>query len=192
MNICLYGASSNEIDKSYISATEKLGTVMAKRGHSLVFGGGGSGLMGAAARGVYSAGGKIIGVAPSFFNVDGRLFENCTEFVYTKTMRERKEIMETRADAFIMTPGGPGTFDEFFEIFTLRQLGRHTKPIAVFNINGYYDGLKAMLENAADKKFMTEQALKLCFFTEDPEELFNYIENHKSDTSDIGSFKYIR
>ena len=192
MNICLYGASSNEIDKSYISATEKLGTVMAKRGHSLVFGGGGSGLMGAAARGVYSAGGKIIGVAPSFFNVDGRLFENCTEFVYTKTMRERKEIMETRADAFIMTPGGPGTFDEFFEIFTLRQLGRHTKPIAVFNIDGYYDGFKAMLENAAAQKFMTEQALKLCFFTEDPEELFDYIENHKSDPSDIGSFKYIR
>lgn len=192
MNICLYGASSNEIDKSYISATERLGTVMAKRGHSLVFGGGGSGLMGAAARGVYSAGGKIIGVAPSFFNVDGRLFEHCTEFVYTKTMRERKEIMETRADAFIMTPGGPGTFDEFFEIFTLRQLGRHTKPITVFNIGGYYDGLKAMLENAADKKFMTQQALKLCFFTEDPEELFDYIENHKSDPSDIGSFKYIR
>lgn len=192
MNICLYGASSNEINPSYIRQTELLGKQLARRGHSLIFGGGGEGLMGAAARGVFSAGGKITGVAPSFFNVDGRLYKNCTELIYTETMRERKEIMETKADGFIVTPGGPGTFDEFFEILTLRQLGRHTKPIAVFNICGYYDSLAALLKNAAEQKFMTDKALSLCFFSSDCGKLIDYIEEYKSDPSDIGSFKYIK
>ena len=133
MVICVYGASSDTIHPDFLKAGEALGSAMARRGHSLVFGGGGHGLMGAVARGVASSGGSITGVAPRFFNVDGVLFDGCTEFVYTDTMRERKAIMEERADAFLMTPGGIGTFEEFFEILTLRQLGRHNKPISVLN-----------------------------------------------------------
>ena len=114
MNICVYGASSNVIDKKYIEVTEELGRKMAERGHNLVFGGGANGLMGAAARGVYEKGGYIVGVVPTFFNVDGILFENCNEMIRTETMRQRKQIMEDRADSFIMTPGGMGTFEEFF------------------------------------------------------------------------------
>ncbi|MGN0396256.1 MAG: LOG family protein, partial [Coprococcus sp.] len=102
MNICIYGASSNDIDPSYIEAVRKLGTMMAERGHTLVFGAGGQGLMGAAARGVSSKNGHIIGVAPSFFDVDGILYENDMELIKTDTMRERKQIMEDRSDAFIM------------------------------------------------------------------------------------------
>lgn len=192
MNICLYGASSALISEKYISATEKLGREMAKRGHSLIFGGGANGLMGAAARGVHSENGKIIGVAPSFFNVDGVLFEDCTEFIYTDTMRQRKEIMENRSDAFIMTPGGPGTFDEFFEIFTLRQLGRHTKPIAIFNIDGYYDNLLALFKKTAAEKFMLDDTLNLCYFSDNTEDLLYYIENTKAGTEDISKFKYIK
>ena len=119
MNICIYGASSNEIDNIYIKYTEHLGQVMGKRGHNLVFGGGAKGLMGAAARGVVKGGGNVIGIAPSFFNVDGVLFEECSEFIYTDTMRERKLAMEEKSDAFIATPGGIGTFDELFEIKTV-------------------------------------------------------------------------
>ena len=114
MKFCVYGASSDAIDSSYIEAGEKLGEGLALRGHGVVFGGGAAGMMGAVARGVYSGGGELIGVAPTFFNVDGVLYEHCTDFVYTETMCERKQIMEEYSDGFIVTPGGIGTYDEFF------------------------------------------------------------------------------
>lgn len=192
MNICLYGASSPAIAKSYIFQTEALGAKLASHGHTLIFGGGANGLMGAAARGVFSGKGKIIGIAPSFFNVDGALFKGCTRLIYTNTMRERKQAMEEMADAFIVTPGGPGTFDEFFEILTLRQLGRHTKPIAIFNIGGYFDNIKSQLENAVHKQFMTEEALKLCYFTDNIDKLLYYIESYQNGSADVESYKYIK
>ena len=176
MNICLYGASSNAIAKSYINPTEELGAKIAERGHTLIYGGGAAGLMGAAARGAYSRGGKIIGIVPSFLNVDGILFDKCDEMIFTETMRERKQLMEERADAFIVTPGGVGTFDEFFEILTLKQLGRHSKSIAVFNINGYFDSLIEQLKNAVHKQFMSPESFELCMFTDNADKLINYIE----------------
>ena len=97
MKICLYGASSDEIERDYIRRTESLGEKMGMRGHALIFGGGAAGLMGAAARGMTRAGGEIIGIAPSFFNVDGILYENCTQFIYTDNMRARKFEMANRA-----------------------------------------------------------------------------------------------
>lgn len=189
MNICLYGASSDDIAKSYITATEDLGRKIALKGHSLVFGGGALGLMGAAARGTVSCGGKVIGVAPSFFQVDGILFNQCTEFIYTETMRQRKEILENKSDAFIMVPGGPGTFDEFFEILTLKQLGQHRKPIAVFNINGYYDDLYKFLESAVEKKFMSRECLNLAFFSNSADKIIEYLENYDSENYDFKEFK---
>ena len=144
MNVCLYGASSNEIDKKYIAATEALGEALAKAGHGLVYGAGGCGLMGAAARGMTRCGGHIVGVAPEFLNVDGILYEHCDELVLTETMRQRKQIMEERSDAFLVTPGGIGTYEEFFEIYTLKQLGRHQKPIILYNIDGFFDGLNGI------------------------------------------------
>lgn len=183
MKICLYGASSNDIPNIYIETVEKLGEIMAKRGHSLVFGGGANGLMGAAARGVTKGGGITLGIAPSFFNVDGILYD-CSQMIYTETMRERKQIMEDNADAFVCTPGGVGTLDELFEIITLKQLARHKKPIAIFNIDGYYNGLKSMLENAVAQGFMTESSLGIAPFFETIEELLDYLENYKPQEND--------
>ena len=181
MKICVYAASSNEVSRVYINAAEEFGKRLAEKGHTLVYGGGANGLMGAVARGVFAAKGNIIGVAPSFFNVDGVLFENCTEFIYTKTMRERKQIMEDISDAFVMLPGGIGTFDEFFEILTLRQLGRHSKPIAVLNTNGYYDNLFNMLTTSVTQGFMSEVCLKLCPSFSNSDKLIHYLENHTSE-----------
>ena len=193
MRICVYGASSTLIDNSYINHGEKLGQVMAKHGHGLVFGGGANGLMGAVARGMYSiSNSEIIGIAPSFFNVDGILFEHCTEFIYPETMRERKKMMDDMSDAFIVTPGGIGTFDEFFEILTLKQLGRHNKPIAILNTNGYYDHLKAFLQNSINENFLSEECNKLIFISDDCEELIAYIENYKPEDTPINRFKAIR
>ncbi len=192
MNICIYGASSSVIAKSYINPTEELGFKLAVRGHAMVFGGGAQGLMGAAARGVSAGGGKIIGIAPSFFDVDGVLYPHCDELIYTDTMSERKQLMEQRSDAFIVTPGGPGTLDEFFEVLTLKQLRRHTKPIAVFNLHGYYNDLKKQLESAVEKLFMSPECLKLFTFTNNPEKLLQYIEMHQAEPSNIAELKYLQ
>lgn len=192
MNICLYGASSSAIAKAYVNPTEELGAKIAERGHTLIYGGGAAGLMGAAARGAYSRGGEIIGVVPSFLNVDGILFDNCTELIFTETMRERKALMEQKSDAFIMTPGGVGTFDEFFEILTLKQLGRHSKPIAVFNINGYFDSLIAQLENAVHKQFMNPEIFELFISTDRADRLLDYLENSVSSPTEARIFKNLK
>jgi uncharacterized protein (TIGR00730 family) len=175
MNICVYGAASNAIHEEYLRAGEELGALMAKRGHRLVFGGGANGLMGAVARGVYAGGGEIVSVVPSFFNVDGVLFAHCNELIYTETMRERKRIMEERADAFIVTPGGVGTYDEFFEMFTLLTLGRHQKPIAILNTRGYYNEMQAMLDKTVREGFMTAQKREMVRFFDEPAQLLDYL-----------------
>lgn len=191
MNICVYGASSNAIDKDYITAGETLGEEMAKHGHTLVYGGGANGLMGAVARGVARQNGKIIGVAPSFFEIDGVLFKDCTEFIYTETMRERKQIMEDRSDAFIMTPGGIGTFEEFFEIITLKQLARHNKAIAVLNTKGYYDTINNLLKDITDSGFMRKESLTLYSSFESPEAVLDFIEKYVPQEFDISKMKHI-
>lgn len=192
MKLCVYGASSSTIDKSFIDAGEALGRAIAQRGHTVVYGGGAEGMMGAAARGAKEKNGEIIGIAPSFFKVDGSLFEGCTEFIYTDNMRQRKELLETRSDAYIVTPGGAGTYDEFFEIFTLRQLNRHTKAIAILNINGYFDPLIALLENAIEKNFMTEANRELYFVSDNIDETLEYIENYKPVEFSLDQFKDIK
>ena len=158
MNICIYGASSAELEQIYYDKTEELGRMMAKRGHGLVFGGGATGMMGAAARGVDSEDGYILGIAPRFFDKPGVLYENCSEFIFTETMRERKKLLEERSDATIVTPGGIGTYEEFFEILTLKSLHRLDRPIVLYNINGYYDRMKALLSdyNAVPKKTLDD------------------------------------
>lgn len=192
MKLCLYGASSNLINKKYIEATEKLGEELAKRGHTLVFGGGANGLMGAAARGVTKVGGEIIGISPKFFDVDGVLYDKCTEFIYTETMQERKHLLVTKSDGFIVMPGGPGTFDELFETLSLRQLGIHNKPIAVFNIDGYFDPLGQMLKNAYDGKFMTKEILELCPLFNNETDLLKYLEENANGTGDFSVLKALK
>ncbi|MBQ4516965.1 MAG: TIGR00730 family Rossman fold protein [Clostridia bacterium] len=178
MRICVYGAASPTIDQNYIDKTEALGAEMARRGHSLVFGGGGNGLMGAAARGVHAGGGYILGVIPKFFGDESveKICDFCNELIEPDTMRERKQIMEDNADAFLVTPGGIGTYEEFFEILTLKQLCRHNKPIAVYNINGYYDGLVQVMHDAISKNFIKENCLELFFVSDNVDDLLGYIE----------------
>lgn len=191
MRICVYGASSEEIDPKYIAATEVLGEEMGRRAHSLVFGGGASGLMGAAARGMTAAGGEILGIAPSFFNVDGVLYDKCTDFIFTETMRERKFLLEENSDAFIISPGGIGTFEEFFEVLTLKQLGRHNKPIAVFNVGGYYDDLRTLLDKAVEGKFMKACCHELMAFFDAPAPMLDYLETCDTTRMTPEQMKYL-
>ena len=192
MKICIYGASSNAIDKSFLDAGEQLGQAIANGNHTVVFGGGAAGLMGAVARGAKAKNGEIIGISPSFFNVDGILFGDCTEMIYTETMRERKQLLDEMSEAFVITPGGIGTFDEFFEIYTLRQLGCHKKPIVIFNTNGYYNPLIDMLNNAIDKAFMPSTNMDLLFISVNPDEIIKYIENYNPSDYETAEFKFIK
>ena len=133
--------------------------------------------MGAAARGVDAHHGYILGIAPTFFDQPGVLYEHCSEFIFTETMRERKKLLEERSEATIVAPGGIGTYEEFFEILTLKSLRRLNRPIVLYNIEGYYDIIKELLGQTADRDFMDKENLKLCEFMDDPEEILDYIEN---------------
>ena len=191
MKICVFGAASNEIDKSYIETVENLGKLMAKRGHSLVFGAGGHGLMGAAARGVACEGGEIFGVIPKFFKDEEveEIFGECTELVYTETMAERKAKMEDIADAFIIVPGGIGTFEEFFEVLTLKQLGRHIKPIVIYDINGYYKKLIKFMDVACKERFIREDLKLIYGYEVSAEAVIDYLENDKQIKRDVHNLK---
>ena len=191
MNICVYGAASDEIADIFKTAGELLGEELARRGHSLVFGGGASGMMGAVARGATRGGGRIISIAPSFFDVDGIIYPECDEYIFTNTMRERKQKMEDLSEAFIISPGGIGTFDEFFEIFTLRQLGRHKKPLAILNTDGYYNDLIAMLRHTADLSFMDARNFELFCVDDDPIRILDYAEDPPEVEIDIKKLRRI-
>lgn len=174
--VCLYGASSDKLAQEYFDGAYAVGKALAENGIGLVFGGGATGLMGAACRGAHSADGEIIGVAPKFFDEEGVLFQECTDFIFTETMRERKQKMEELSDGFIVTPGGIGTLEEFMEIYTLRQLERHEKPIAILNINGYYDQMIGFLQNMVDQGFMGSHCLDLFAVFEEADVLITYLK----------------
>lgn len=180
MELCLFGAASDAVPVVYITQTERLGQRLARRGHTLLFGGGATGMMGAAARGVRAGGGRIVGVAPRFFDRPG-ILAPCDEMIFTDTMDERKAVMETRADGFIAAPGGIGTLDEFFEVLTLRSLGRHAKPVAVFNAGGYYGDLLAFMKKMEAEGFISQTLWECMAVFSDADELLDFIENSVTD-----------
>lgn len=178
MNICVFGAASSEIDDKYIKAVELMGETLAKSGHNLVFGAGGQGLMGAAARGFKKGNAKITGIIPEFFKEADieAIYEECAELIYTESMRERKAKMEELADAFIIVPGGIGTFEELFEVLTLKQLGRHKKAIVIYNVDGYYDSMESMLDHSIEEHFVRENCKMLYSVFADLQSMIDYLE----------------
>ena len=192
MNLCFYGAASRTIDDVYKTEVENLAKKCARRGHTLVFGGGSEGCMGAAARGFYAEKAPILGVAPRFFDADGILFPHCSHIIYTDTMRERKQLLDSVSDAYVVAPGGIGTFDEVFEILCLKQLGINLKAVAFFNVNGFYDGLIEYLKFVAEKNFMKPKVNEVLYRAfSDPEELIDYIEKFAPQKMTVEEMKDI-
>ena len=185
MKICVYGASGDKLARDYFEAAEELGVLMARGGHSPIFGGGQHGLMGACARGVSREKGDITGIAPRFFDEPGILYPNCSRFIFTETMGERKAAMEEAAEAFIVLPGGIGTYEEFFETLTLKQLGRHAKPIAVLNTAGYYSAMDLMLRKTAEAGFMSRNCLALFALCDTPEQALDHVLHGESLSGSI-------
>ncbi len=176
LSICLYGGASDNIPKHYVETVESLGREMAKRGHALIYGGGASGMMGAAARGVTSQGGFVIGVVPKFLNVFEPIYEECSAKIKTETMACRKEVMEENGDAFIVAPGGIGTFDEFFQVLTLKELGRHDHPVILFNFDGYYDSLVRVIDECIGVGFIRARVRELFDVCDTIDEVLDTIE----------------
>lgn len=181
MVTCIYGASSEQIDEIYKDKCFSLGKKLAERGHSLIYGAGCSGLMGASARGFKAGGGYVHGVIPTFFKESKIecIFYEADKLTFTETMAQRKQIMEDGCSAFIVTPGGTGTFEEFIQVLSLKKLHRHDKPIAVFNINGFFDTFDKMLDELIQKKFLEEDGKTLYKLCSTEDEIIDYIENYK-------------
>ena len=186
MKICVYGASGTALAQPYYDAARELGRLLAREGHALIFGGGARGLMGACAEGASELGGEIIGIAPRFFDEPGILFPRCSRFIYTETMAERKNAMFVESEAFIAMPGGIGTFEEFFETLTLKQLGRHRKPMALLNTLDYYAPLTAMLDRAVEDGFLARRCLELFALCPSPEEALHAVLSMRAPEGGIG------
>ena len=139
--ICVYAASSEAVADRFRRVAADLGAAVATAGWGVVYGGGGVGLMGEVARAALAAGGAVTGIIPHLLDRREIALEGVTELIRTETLRERKQLMDDRADAFVVLPGGPGTLEELMEILTLKQLGYHSRPIVVLDADGYWDPL---------------------------------------------------
>jgi uncharacterized protein (TIGR00730 family) len=153
-NICVYCGSNVGSDPAYAAAARTLGAAMAKERIGLVYGGGGLGLMGELARTVLARGGRVTGIIPAFLSRKERMLRDADELIVVDDMHQRKKLMFDKSDAFVALPGGIGTLEELVEQLTWAQLGRHTKPIALLNIRGFWEPLLALLRHMSEEAFI--------------------------------------
>ena len=175
-NVCVYSASSTKIAPVYFAAAEELGRLLALRGINLVNGAGSIGLMAATSNAVLANGGTVTGVIPRFMVEQGWHHTGLTRLVETDTMHERKQLMAQLADAVIALPGGCGTLEELLEIITWKQLGLYLNPIVILNIDGFFNPLIAMLEQAIDQQFMRPEHAALWCVASTPAEALELIQ----------------
>ena len=175
-NVCVYSASSTKIAPVYFAAAEELGRLLALRGINLVNGAGSIGLMAATSNAVLANGGTVTGVIPRFMVEQGWHHTGLTRLVETDTMHERKQLMAQLADAVIALPGGCGTLEELLEIITWKQLGLYLNPIVILNIDGFFNPLIAMLEQAIDQQFMRPEHAALWCVASIPAEALELIQ----------------
>lgn len=151
-SVCLFCGSSEAADPVYTAAAAAFGTEAARAGWRLVYGGGGVGLMGAAARAAHAAGGRVLGVMPAFLRSRERLFDEVETLVVT-SMHERKQIMYDESDAFVVAPGGIGTLEEVVELLSWKRLDLHGKPVIFLNIDGFWDTFFALMHHSVETGF---------------------------------------
>jgi len=174
--VCVFCGSSFGDDPAFRRAAESIGSGIARMGFSLVFGGGGLGLMGVVARAALDGGSEIQGIMPGFLQALEPGVSPQEKLIVTPHLQERKNLMLQVSDAFVVLPGGLGTFDEFFEVATEAQLGVHAKPIIVVNVNGYFDALDAMLHAIVKKGFAKDKVLKLYYLADGPQAALEILE----------------
>jgi uncharacterized protein (TIGR00730 family) len=178
-SVCVFSSSSDAVASHYMEAASALGTLMAKQNLTLVYGGGKVGLMGAMARAVHANGGKVVGVIPHYLRKREVAYEEADELIVTKCLRERKTIMEERADAFVALPGGFGTLEEILEILTLKQLETHGKPVVFLNTNGFFEPLLAMFERLYHEQFTKRDYCAHYHVASGPPDVFTHFDGYQ-------------
>ena len=171
--ICIFCGSSSGRRSVYEQAVQHVGRLLALRGIELVYGGGNVGLMGTLANACLESGGRVIGVIPQSLVDKEVAHTGLTELRVVGSMHERKFLMAELSDAFMGLPGGYGTWEELFEMLTWSQLGIHRKACAILNVNGYYDALLKMADNAVDEGFLRSANRDLLLADADPERLMD-------------------
>ena len=176
--ICIFCASSSEINSRYIKSSEEVAKLLAEEKTELIFGGGMHGIMGAVARVYKKNGCRITSVIPEKLNQKGVLFEGSDEVIVTKTMNKRKKKMTDLSDAFIALPGGFGTLEEILEIITLKQLGYLNKPIALLNAFGFYNHLLSQINLMLNEKFIHKESSELYFMSNNAMKIYEFLKNN--------------
>lgn len=188
--ICVFGASSRNLEQDYIDDAYKLGAVMAQRGWGCLNGAGSEGLMRAVSDGVLDASGEAVGVIPQFMIDNGWHYDRLTRIIATDSMHERKLTLAKMSQAVIALPGGCGTMEELLEAITWRQLNLAPKPIVLLNTSGYYNNLEAMLYHAIDNGFMKKTHHRLWQMAQSPTEALDIIEHELTTTNEPIESKY--
>lgn len=178
MRVCLFCGSSEGTKPVYGEAADEFGRSMGRGGHTMVFGGGRVGLMGRAANAALEAGARVIGVIPHGLADRELAHKGVTELVRVDTMHQRKAYMANNADAFAILPGGAGTHDEFFEMWTWVQIGIHDKPIGFLNVDGFFDPLIGYIEHLVREGFLAEHFLTSLIVSETTEELLERLAHY--------------
>ena len=176
--LCVFCGSSHGANPAYAEAAKNLGGELARRRIGLVYGGGNVGLMGVIADAVLAGGGHVVGVIPESLMAKELGHKSIQDLRVVKTMHERKAMMAELADGFIAMPGGIGTFEEFFEIVTWAQLGFHSKPCALLNVNGFYDPLLHLLDHAITECFVKPKQRDLVLVESDFSKLLDRMATH--------------
>jgi uncharacterized protein (TIGR00730 family) len=181
--ICVFCGASPGARPEYARATTELARLLAADGIGVVYGGGGVGLMGVLADAVLAEGGEIIGVIPRAL-VDREIaHRDVTDMRVVGSMHERKALMAELADAFVALPGGLGTLEELFEVYTWAQLGLHRKPCALLNVEGYYDGIAGFLANAVEERFLREEHREMLMVAREPHALIERLREFEPDAA---------
>lgn len=177
MNICVYCGSNSGKNPKFKQMARQVGRAIAKKGDVLVYGGSMGGMMGAAADACLEAGGKVVGVMPSLLTDKEIAHNGLTKFYETKDMEERKNKMMRISDAFVILPGGFGTLEELYDTLSASQLGIHKSPIAIFNIDGFFDPILDMMDRVVSETFAPDLDRGLILWVDSTEEMYQEIES---------------
>jgi uncharacterized protein (TIGR00730 family) len=180
--LAVFCGSRNGVAPEYREGAIQLGKELVKRGLSLVYGGGSVGLMGAVADSMIEEGGEVIGVMPHVLHEREISHPHLTELILVETMHERKAKMASIADGFIILPGGPGTMEEFFEVFTWAVIGIHQKPIGLLNVHQYYEPLLSLFDHMVEQQFLQEKSRSLIIVESDPKVLLDRLSMYHNET----------
>jgi uncharacterized protein (TIGR00730 family) len=174
-SLCVYCGSRNGAQPEFSIAAQAVGRWIGEHGGQLVYGGGNNGRVGLVAKATLDHGGRVVGIIPKSLQQREHAKLNCTELHVVDTMHQRKQMMAERADAFVALPGGIGTFEELFEVWTWNQLGYHDKPLGLLNVAGYYDALLAFMRQSVEQGFLSDWQLNMLTVSADVNSLLPHL-----------------